>query len=235
MTIMPKRLIIGLDESGWGAYAGPFTVGCAIYWSDLPASFHKKIKDSKRFSTHNALRLGVEAVKTTALYYSTGVHFTATTFKDFEDAKDRLMTTLVQNAWKHLIGQSSALNRSGYSGCDIIIDGEDVPPGLLHESMKWATQDGDVFAVPKADSLYPAVSAASILAKYLRDEYMIKVAKNYPPEFKLESNKGYHSKDHMAALKKYGALDIHHPYIFDVQQAIKEKGIWKNGQAVEGH
>jgi len=223
--VTPRRVIIGLDESGWGAYAGPFTVGCAMYWSDFPG--HRRLKDCKRFSSHNALRLGVETVKDTAIWYAAGARFHANTFKEFEEAKDLLMIQLANEAFDHVAVRGSQFLHGGYCGCDVIVDGEDTPPGLT-------APDGEVYAIPKADVNMPAVSAASILAKYLRDEYMIRISKKYPPEFKLDSNKGYHSKDHMTALKKYGALDIHHPYIYDVQQAIKEKGYW-NGEGTEGH
>ena len=53
-----------------------------------------------------------------------------------------------------------------------------------------------------------AIAIASIIAKVLRDELMIKLDKQYP-EYNLASNKGYATKSHLDALAKYGASAIH--------------------------
>ena len=60
----------------------------------------------------------------------------------------------------------------------------------------------------KADSKIPEVSAASILAKVIRDKIMQKFANIYPL-YGFESHKGYGTKKHIEAIKKYGYCDIH--------------------------
>lgn len=61
---------------------------------------------------------------------------------------------------------------------------------------------------PKSDGKYPVVSAASVLAKVIRDNYMKELALQFP-QYAWESNKGYGSQAHRDAIKEHGAT-MHH-------------------------
>jgi ribonuclease HII len=63
-------------------------------------------------------------------------------------------------------------------------------------------------AIISGDAKSAAIAAASILAKVTRDRIMIDYAKQYPL-YEFEKHKGYATKKHMEALKKYGACHIH--------------------------
>jgi ribonuclease HII len=63
-------------------------------------------------------------------------------------------------------------------------------------------------AIVKGDATVPEISAASILAKVARDEEMIALATRYP-EYGFERNKGYPTPDHLEALQRFGATEIH--------------------------
>ena len=62
--------------------------------------------------------------------------------------------------------------------------------------------------IKKGDSLSQSIAAASILAKVTRDRYIVELSKDYP-EYGLEKHKGYATKDHMEAIRKYGVKPIH--------------------------
>jgi ribonuclease HII len=80
----------------------------------------------------------------------------------------------------------------------IIVDGDrfNAYPGIQHE------------CVVKGDANYYSIAAASILAKVERDDYMSKLAEQYPI-YKWDSNKGYGTADHREALLENGPTEYH--------------------------
>ena len=80
---------------------------------------------------------------------------------------------------------------------EIIVDGIDVPK--INYPCK---------AIIKADDKIPEVMAASIVAKVHRDNLMIAFSKKYP-DFSLEKNKGYPTKEHLNILKSLGPTKYH--------------------------
>jgi ribonuclease HII len=67
---------------------------------------------------------------------------------------------------------------------------------------------GKTRAIVRADDLFPAVSAASIIAKVARDNYMAEAALKYPG-YGFEAHVGYGTPVHIAALQKLGVTGIH--------------------------
>lgn len=60
----------------------------------------------------------------------------------------------------------------------------------------------------KGDSTSASIAAASILAKVSRDNYMLELDKKFP-EYDFKKNKGYLTKSHIEAIKKFGITEIH--------------------------
>lgn len=79
-----------------------------------------------------------------------------------------------------------------------IIDGNKIPKDI----------NIDIDCLVKGDEKLACISAASILAKVTRDRLMIEQAQLYP-NYGFEKHKGYLTKDHLEALKKYGPCEIH--------------------------
>jgi ribonuclease HII len=80
----------------------------------------------------------------------------------------------------------------------IIADGNKFKP---YHSIPYST-------IIKGDSKYLSIAAASILAKTYRDEYMVKIHDEFPM-YNWKQNKGYPTKEHRAAIKKYGITKYH--------------------------
>ena len=89
------------------------------------------------------------------------------------------------------------------------------PEHILVDGNKWKpyVPEGEVLEIPaktvvKGDATYLSIAAASILAKTYRDEYMTKLAEQYP-QYGWERNMGYPTKEHYAAIAKYGITPFH--------------------------
>lgn len=85
-----------------------------------------------------------------------------------------------------------------------------------------------LFAPVKADATYASVAAASIVAKVARDQVMEELARIYP-EYGFERHKGYATREHLAALAKYGKLPIHRESYAPVAKTVRRY------QAHSGH
>jgi len=87
----------------------------------------------------------------------------------------------------------------------------------LNVDLKFIIVDGNRFkpynAVPfecivKGDSKYMSIAAASVLAKTYRDDYMVKLHEEFPM-YNWKKNKGYPTKEHREAIRKYGITKYH--------------------------
>jgi ribonuclease HII len=95
----------------------------------------------------------------------------------------------------------------------ILIDGNMTPAGRA-EGWRW-----DARAIVGGDALEPCISAASIVAKEWRDRIMLEAAITYP-QYGWDRNKGYGTKDHMAALRESGPCPLHRRSFAPVSQMI---------------
>lgn len=194
-----SEYIIGVDEVGYGALAGPVTVCAAVVrrgWSD------PKVRDSKVVSPYNRQRL-VEDV----LVYPT-VEFQAVVSENNASidknglvfARDRAVAVAV----------TACVQR--YPGAPVVMDGNQVPSGVPKTTI----------CLIKADSLVPAVSAASIIAKVERDWYMTEMHKRYS-RFGFDNNSGYGTLAHFQGLKDFGPCALHRMSIHSVRKHARPK------------
>ena len=77
-------------------------------------------------------------------------------------------------------------------------------------------------AIVKGDAKVPAISAASILAKTARDAKMREYAEQYP-EYGFERHAGYGTKEHVAALEKFGPTPIHRKTFEPVKSLLRAR------------
>ena len=90
-----------------------------------------------------------------------------------------------------------------------------VPQHILVDGNKWKPYipEGQVMEIPartvvKGDGKYLSIAAASVLAKTYRDEYMLRLHKEYPM-YHWDKNMGYPTKAHYEAIKQYGVTPYH--------------------------
>ena len=175
-------IVVGIDEVGRGAWAGPLSVGAAVLPRDRRLN---GIRDSKMLTEGDRERL-FDRVASWCETWGVG-HATQV------ECDELGMAAAQRLAASRAIGQLSLLPDAA------IVDGswDFVSPHVRH-----------VERVIKADARCLVVSAASILAKVSRDRLMRADAEHYPA-WAFDSNKGYPCQTHLAALQAWGPSPIH--------------------------
>lgn len=175
-------MMIGIDEVGRGCWAGP-VVAAAV---ELPARHTlMNLTDSKKLSANVRLKQSKHILEV-ALQYGIGWVWP-------REINELGLSESVGLAMQRAVDQLTIEDQS------IIIDGNH---NFLAHLPKTET-------LIKADLTVPAVSAASIIAKVARDEYMQELASKYP-EYGFESHVGYGTARHSLALQKYGVIKTVH-------------------------
>jgi ribonuclease HII len=178
------RVVVGIDEVGRGAWAGPVTVGAVV-----PAPEHLRgVRDSKQLTRPERERAAA-AVGGWAVAVGIG-------HASHEECDELGMTAALRAAAMRALAQ---LDAQGYVPDRIVLDGK-------HDYLGFGRQR--VTTVIKADVSCLAVAAASCVAKVTRDRMMVEEAAHFPP-YDFESNVGYPAPAHKAALAGYGPSAIH--------------------------
>lgn len=176
-----KKVEAGCDEAGRGCLAGPVVAAAVI----LPPDFNNELlNDSKKLSEKKRELLR-PIIEQEAVAY--GVAFV-------EPAEIDQINIL--NA--SIVAMHRALDQLHVKPEFIAVDGNKFKPykGIPHQT------------VIKGDGKLMNIAAASILAKTYRDEYMMKIASEYP-DFLWKQNKGYPTLDHRRVLQQNGPTPYH--------------------------
>ncbi|WP_116108006.1 ribonuclease HII [Lewinella sp. IMCC34191] len=177
----PHRREAGCDEAGRGCLAGPVFAAAVI----LPPGYdNPRLNDSKKLDepARDALR---EAIENDALAWAVA--------SCPPEEIDRI--NIFQASYRAMHRAVDALaERPDF----LLIDGKFFVPytGIDH------------LCVIKGDGKYQSIAAAGILAKTHRDEHMRKLHEDFP-QFTWNSNRGYPTKAHRAAIEEHGAT-VHH-------------------------
>ncbi|MDR3245187.1 MAG: ribonuclease HII [Prevotellaceae bacterium] len=180
-SMQKGRIEAGCDEAGRGCLAGPVYAAAVI----LPENFfHPQLNDSKqvREPVRNELRKYIEE---NAVSYAVA----------WVDNKEIDKLNILKAS---ITAMHKALNALSVRPEYILVDGNKFVP----------YQDIPHTCVVKGDSIYAAIAAASILAKTYRDEYMDKIAEEYP-EYFWDINKGYPTEKHREVIEKMGITPYH--------------------------
>lgn len=173
-------LVAGVDEAGRGPLAGP-VVAAAVILDELKPI--KGLADSKKLSASRREKL-FDEIRAKALCFSI-----ALASVEEIDQLNILQATM--------LAMRRAVNGLRLKPNMVLVDGNRLP-----------IIDIRAEAIVKGDSLVPAISAASILAKVHRDRWCAEVDLVYP-QYGFAGHKGYGTAVHLAALKSHGACPEH--------------------------
>ena len=179
------NLICGIDEVGRGSWAGPLLSVAALFRGHDPGC--PEITDSKKLSPEKRKRL-FKMISCSPFLVDFGIGQV-----DAHEINERGINWANEESFVRAVG--NLRQKPSY----IIVDGNNGVRG-------WHPQQ--VHYEPKADLKFPVVSAASILAKVIRDDYMTELDLQYPG-YDWSSNKGYGTATHRKGLEELGATPFH--------------------------
>ncbi len=191
-----EHLLIGVDEAGTGAWAGPATVAAfAVYARNEGALKATGVRDSKKMNDRARRDLFVEIMA-----YAEQANVSMIPAKALGDDH--------RGAWRE--GVATAVRpivEAHAKKCKItlVVDGKEDVTLAGYFDRVWGLR---VRFEPRADDLYPAVSAASVLAKTIRNDEMIALAKTYPA-WGFEQHYGYGVAAHAESICVYGVCPEH--------------------------
>lgn len=196
---MGRRYLIGIDEVGRGAIAGPVAVGAFVVdvsqltESAIPA----KLRDSKLMTEKARNEVFLE-LESRAPGYAVG-------YADAKAIDEWGIVWALANAAVDALKQLSELDEIktaiAENQVSILLDG-------THNWLESVVSRIPISVRPKADRDCFSVSAAAVLAKVSRDRLMVELAESYP-QFGLDGHKGYASAAHIAAIREHGPSEIH--------------------------
>lgn len=179
------RLIVGTDEAGRGCLLGPVFAAAVI----LPIDFDSPlINDSKKLSEKQREK-AFDVIVNNAIAYA------------------------VSSVDPDTIDEVNILNASRMAMQNAISKLNHAYDLILTDCMKMKGYDVPVIDLVHGDALSQSIAAASILAKVSRDRLCLELDKKYP-EYNIKKNKGYGTKDHLEALKKYGPIKHLHRFSY---------------------
>lgn len=176
--------MVGIDEVGRGAWAGPVSVGAVVVPSDRRIN---KVRDSKMLSPAQRESLFPRIADWTPAW--------AVGHAWPEECDAEGMTGALRLAGHRALAE---LAERGFEADRVLLDGH-------HDYLGLGEQ---VQTIVKGDALSLGIAAASVVAKVTRDRMMGQEAECFPG-FGFESNVGYPSPVHQAALAAYGPTSIH--------------------------
>jgi len=179
-----NHILIGVDEAGRGPLAGPVVAGAAT----APTTVISTLNDSKKLT---------------------------------EKQREKLFAELPKYCKYHSIGEASAqeIDEIGILNATFlamrralapIISQVNLPYKILVDGNLYIREIEKDLQVPivKGDGKVACIAAASIFAKVHRDRLMVKFAEQFP-NYGFEKHKGYGTKAHLDAMRKFGQCEIH--------------------------
>ena len=186
------KIEAGCDEAGRGCLAGSVFAAAVI----LPDGYQNELlNDSKQLTEKKRYQLR-EIIERDAVAWAVGIV-----------TPEEIDKINILNA--SILAMHRALDQLKVRPEAIIVDGNRFKPYYKRgEKGEVSGERIPHTTIVKGDGKYQAIAAASILAKTYRDDYMNRLAEEYP-QYDWLSNKGYPTKKHRDAIRQYGITPYH--------------------------
>lgn len=204
MLASRSEFVIGIDEVGTGAIAGPVAVGAVVTKVDW---FHKEVKDSKKYADNRTVTANEKRIIVLRNVIEAQVEYITHTKMTSEE----IDLYGIRGAWTRCVWIVATRCLKYFPDAVIVVDGDTTGSVPTHNAL----------ALPKADQFVPAVSAASVVAKVERDGIMI-LAHDIYPAYGFSGHKGYGSRQHLLALDEHGPCPLHRQSYSLVRRATEQ-------------
>lgn len=185
------NFIAGIDEVGRGPLVGPVVTAAVI----LPKDFYdERINDSKKL-TEKKRKLLYDVIMENAISVGIGI------------------------SSENVIDEINILNATKRAMLEAVNNLSVKPEHLLIDAVKLNT-DIPQTSIIKGDAKSESIAAASIIAKVTRDRMMVELDKIHP-EYDFKHNKGYGTKKHIEAIRKYGIIKEHRKTFAPCDEYVK--------------
>ncbi|MBA2690582.1 MAG: ribonuclease HII [Burkholderiales bacterium] len=174
------KYLCGTDEAGRGPLAGAVYAAAVVLNRRRPIA---GLDDSKKLTPQRREELA-ELIRERAVVWAVAV----ATVQEIDS---------INILRASLLAMQRAVEALAMAPCELLVD------GIYCPQVKMPAR-----AIIGGDACIPQISAASILAKVARDAEMCRLASHYP-NYGFEHNKGYPTPEHLEALQRFGATEIH--------------------------
>ncbi|MFH1837981.1 MAG: ribonuclease HII [Candidatus Kuenenbacteria bacterium] len=196
------KFIAGVDEVGRGAWAGPIVAATVI--------FDQKFIDNNQRLIYNNFEIN-DSKKLTPL------------------KREKLFEFIIQNAlaWQTAMISEKIIDQIGITKANILVIKKAIEKlpiksdYILVDAVKLLDYSIPSKSIIKGDQKVYSISAASILAKVVRDRLLIQLHKKYP-EYGFDQHKGYGTKKHYNFLRQYGPCEIHRKSYKPIELACRK-------------
>lgn len=175
------KIEAGCDEAGRGPLAGPVFAAAVIWPQNLLIN---EIRDSKKLNEKQRIKLH-------SLIEENAIDYAVSMVSESEIDKINILNASI-------LAMHNSLSELRDDFNFILVDGNRFK---AYGEIEYET-------IVKGDDKYLSIAAASILAKFYRDEHMLQLHKIYP-QYGWNTNKGYPTKKHIEAIQKYGICEFH--------------------------
>lgn len=184
-----KVLLIGVDEAGRGAWAGPLVAAAACLKTGKKFN-HPLIRDSKKLSPRQ--REEVFNYLQDVVEIGIGI----VTAKEIDEMGLQWANVVaVERAISHVVV------RQAHHDIRYVVD-------YIGGFKNYTTLEDNYSLHKFGESKFTEIAAASIVAKVTRDKMLIKLAKKFP-DYGFELHKGYGTALHQERLKRHGVTEVH--------------------------
>ena len=195
---------IGIDEAGRGPMFGRLYVAAVVIPKD-GSFFHKDIKDSKKIKSIKKMKECYEYIINNCISYS---------IQHIEhDVIDKInIRQAVFKGMNQSIKEICKNENINHSKKYILVDGNDFQPYVYFDGTLQDFVTIPYETVEKGDDTYMSIAAASILAKYSRDEYIRNLCETYPElvtKYSINTNMGYGTQKHLEGIHTHGISQWH--------------------------